>query len=195
MTAPYTIEQAHQDSHHLVAAATLHTLCLPGTITSRRGAATIAGIYTKLVGNGHTIHLAINQDRVVGGIVVMSFSQRASRLFMLIHRPWSWWSALQSLGVFTFMRQILDIAKLQRFSKTLPPHDYIIAVYVDESFRGSGLGRQLVQRAIDTAYAAHVGLAVDTYRNNEIAQRLYQQLGFNKYKQTALSTLFTLVPA
>lgn len=195
MTAPYTIEQARRDSPHLVAAATLHTLCLPGTITSKRGATTIAGIYTKLVGNGHTIHLAINQDRVVGGIVVMRFSQHASRLFMLLYRPWSWWSALRSLGVYTFMRQMLDIAKLQRFSKTLPPHDYIVAVYVDESFRGSGLGRQLVQRAIDTAHTDHVGLAVDTYCNNQIAQRLYQQLGFSEYKQTKLSTLFTLVQA
>jgi ribosomal protein S18 acetylase RimI-like enzyme len=195
MTAPYTIEQARRDSPHLVAAATLHTLCLPGTITSKRGATTIAGIYTKLVGNGHTIHLAINQDRVVGGIVVMRFSQHASRLFMLFYRPWSWWSALRSLGVSNFTRQILDIAKLQQFSKTLPPHNYIVAVYVDESSRGAGLGQRLVQCAMDAAQAEGVGLAVDTYRNNEIAQRLYQQLGFSEYKQTKLSTLFTLVQA
>lgn len=192
MTTSYTIERARRNSPHLVAAATLHTLCLPGTITSKRGAGAVAGIYAKLLDDEHSIQLAISQDRVVGGIVVTRSSQHISQRFILLHRPLSWWSALRSLGIASFGLQILDIAQLQRLSKALPPHDYIVAVYVDESFRGIGLGRQLVQRAIDAAGADHVGLAVDTYRTNQIAQQLYRQLEFSEYKQTRLSTLLTL---
>lgn len=59
----------------------------------------------------------------------------------------------------------------------------IIAMYVKPSHRGSGIGKQLMQQAIQTARS--VGNVEQIYlsvmAHNEPAKRLYQALGFEAY--------------
>lgn len=99
------------------------------------------------------------------------------------------------LGPTSFIRQLVDVITLQRSADSFEPHDYIIAVYVDENYRGLGIGRDLVRSAIESSQIRHVGLMVDTNSDNSAAQGLYRQLGFRDCRQTKLSTMFILETA
>ena len=59
---------------------------------------------------------------------------------------------------------------------------YILDLYVDSAFRGTGLGRQLVKETLATAnqqwQAQYIRLAVHTH--NAKAAAFYQQLGFSR---------------
>ncbi|NCV45302.1 MAG: GNAT family N-acetyltransferase, partial [Actinobacteria bacterium] len=111
---------------------------------SQRGSATLTGIYRKLLHQDHSIIVAVSGEQIVGGIVVLRASRPSLRWFILLYRPWSWWLAMYRLGLTSFSRQLVDVITLQRSTDSLQPHDYIIAVYVDEDFRGLGIGRDLV---------------------------------------------------
>jgi ribosomal protein S18 acetylase RimI-like enzyme len=189
------IELLDKSSPYVVTAAKLHTRCLPNTITSQRGSATLIGIYRKLLHQDHSITVAVSDEKVVGGTVVLRASRPSSRWFILLYRPWSWWLAMYRLGLTSFFRQLVDVITLQRSADSLQPHDYIIAVYVDEDFRGLGIGRDLVESAIENSRMRHVGLMVDTNSDNSVALSLYRQLGFQVCRQTKLSTMFTLETA
>jgi len=99
------------------------------------------------------------------------------------------------LGLKSFSRQLVDVITLQRSADFLEPHDYIVAVYVDENFRGLGIGHNLVRSVIESSQMRHVGLMVDTNSDNSVALSLYRQLGFRVCRQTKLSTMFTLETA
>ena len=99
------------------------------------------------------------------------------------------------LGLTSFFRQLVDVITLQRSADSFEPHDYIIAVYVDETFRGSGIGRDLVGSVLESSRMRHVGIMVDTSTDNTVALNLYRQLGFRVCRQTKLSTMFTLETA
>jgi ribosomal protein S18 acetylase RimI-like enzyme len=139
--------------------------------------------------------VAVSGEQVVGGIVVLRASRPSSRWFILLYRPWSWWLAMYRLGLTSFFRQLVDVITLQRSADSFEPHDYIIAVYVDENFRGSGIGRDLVGSVIESSQMRHVGLMVDTNSDNSVALSFYRQLGFRVRRQTKLSTMFTLETA
>ena len=191
----HRIELLDKNSSHVVAAAKLHKRCLPTTITSQRGSMAIAGIYRKLLQRGHSISVAVSGEHVVGGIVVLRASRPSSRWFILLYRPWSWWLAMYRLGLTSFIRQLVDVISLQRSTDSLEPHDYIVALYVDESVRGLGIGRNLVGSVVESSRMRHVGLMVDTNSDNSVALNLYRELGFQVCKQTKLSTMFTLETA
>jgi ribosomal protein S18 acetylase RimI-like enzyme len=195
MMSRHHIELLDKSSSQVVTAAKLHRRCLPNTITSQRGSATLIGIYRKLLHQDHSITVAVNDEKVVGGIVVLRASRPSSRWFILLYRPSSWWLAMYRLGLTSFFRQLVDVITLQRSADSLQPHDYIIAVYVDEDFRGLGIGRDLVESAIENSRMRHVGLMVDTNSDNSVALSLYRQLGFRVCRQTKLSTMFTLETA
>ena len=191
----HRIELLDKNSSHVAAAANLHTRCLSSTITSQRGSATLVGIYRRLLERDHSIAVAVNGGQVVGGIVVLRASRPRSRWFILLYRPWSWWLAMYRLGLTSFFRQLVDVVTIQRSAVSIQPHDYIIAVYVDEGFRGLGIGRDLVGSVIESSQMRHVGLMVDTKSDNSVALSLYRQLGFRVCRQTKLSTMFTLKTA
>lgn len=192
MTESIHVERIAPDSTHLVHAARLHTDCMPETITSQRGALTLAGIYRRLLRHGHSIYVATMQGNVVGGIVVMEHQQNRSTLFTLVHRPQSWLGAVRQLGVASFFQQLRDVVAVQRVSSKLPAHNYIVAAYVDSATRRVGVARQLLTQAMESARARGVVLAVDTLQSNSAAQQLYRSLGFMEYQRTRKSVMFTL---
>lgn len=192
MTESIHIERIPPDSTHLVHAASLHTDCMPETITSQRGALTLAGIYRRLLRHGHSIYVATKRENVVGGIVVMEHQQHRSTLLTLVHRPQSWLGAIRQLGVASFFQQLRDVVAVQRIASKLPAHNYIVAVYVDSATRRAGVARQLLTQAMESARARGVVLAVDTLQANSAAQHLYRSLGFMEYQRTKKSVIFTL---
>jgi ribosomal protein S18 acetylase RimI-like enzyme len=195
MSSSFKILQAEADSPHLSGAAELHVKCLPGTLTSQRGAKTTAGIYRYLVRHGHAAYLARDSsasNELAGGLIVMRHACKQSKLFLVAYRPWSWLITLRALGIRKALAQSQDLARLQNATKQLGPHDYIAAVYVAESSRRLGLARQLIEYAIADAKLRDVGIAVDTTLTNESAKNLYQSLGFAEFYRTNVSVQFTL---
>jgi len=192
VTESIHVERIAPDSTHLVHAARLHTDCMPETITSQRGALTLAGIYRRLLRHGHSIYVATKRENVVGGIVVMEHQQHRSTLFTLVHRPQSWLGAIRQLGVASFFQQLHDVVAVQRIASNLPAHNYIVAVYVDSATRRAGVARQLLTQAMESAQARGVVLAVDTLQSNSAARQLYRSLGFMEYQRTRKSVMFTL---
>jgi len=62
-------------------------------------------------------------------------------------------------------------------------HARIEDVVVDEAMRGKGIGEALVRYALDLAHDAGAdGVALTTNPRREAANRLYQRLGFNRWK-------------
>jgi ribosomal protein S18 acetylase RimI-like enzyme len=195
VNSSFNILQAKADSPHLSSAAELHVKCLPGTLTSQRGAKTTAGIYRYLVRHGHAAYLARDNsasNELAGGLIVMRHACKQSKLFLVAYRPWSWLITLRALGIRKALAQSQELARLQNAAKQLGPHDYIAAVYVAESSRRLGLARQLIEYAIADAKLRDVGIAVDTTLTNESAKNLYQSLGFAEFYRTNVSVQFTL---
>jgi GNAT superfamily N-acetyltransferase len=57
----------------------------------------------------------------------------------------------------------------------------IEAVRVESALRGTGIGREIITRAIDIARARGCGsVELSSHRSREAAQRFYEQLGFVK---------------
>jgi GNAT superfamily N-acetyltransferase len=58
-------------------------------------------------------------------------------------------------------------------------------LYVRERARGSGLGRALVEAAVERALARGCGrIQLDTNEGNEAARALYESLGFSAWAET-----------
>lgn len=165
---------------------------MPETITSQRGAVTLAGIYERLLQNGHSIYVATRQGSVLGGIVILEHHRKRATLFTVIHRPWSWMIAIRRLGIAAFSKQLLDVLAVQQAAGSLPAHNYIVAVYVDPGTRRAGIARQLLGRAMEDARSRGVALAVDTLQSNSSAQHLYLNLGFTEQQRTKKSVMFTV---
>lgn len=197
MDSPLVLKDIHIDripagSSHVAHAALLHTRCMPETITSQRGTVTLAGIYERLLQNGHSIYVATRQGSVLGGIVILEHHRKRATLFTVIHRPWSWMIAIRRLGIAAFSKQLLDVLAVQQAAGSLPAHNYIVAVYVDPGTRRAGIARQLLGRAMEDARSQRVALAVDTMQSNSSAQHLYLNLGFTEQQRTKKSVMFTV---
>ena len=78
-----------------------------------------------------------------------------------------------------------DIVGFGEILKTLECAD-IIDVEVDLKFRGRGIGRGICERIISDAKDCGIEIiTLEVRRSNEIAQRLYQSLGFCKISERA----------
>ena len=62
------------------------------------------------------------------------------------------------------------------------PLAYLEDIFVDETFRGQGFGRKLIETAIQEAKKAHCYKMVATSRfSNTTAEKLYTSSGFQKH--------------
>lgn len=191
MTAAFRVERVESSSHLVDAAAELHVECLRDTLTSNRGVATVAGIYRRLLREGHALHLALDGEIVIGGVMVMLHGRRRASLFAAAHRPWSWLVVLARLGVRESLAQLADVVRVMRRTRALPPHDYIVAVYVDERARRLGVARGLLAAVSADSMRREVGVGVDTLQNNDAARRLYLSIGFREDAATSRSQMFS----
>ena len=110
----------------------------------------------------------------------------------MLYRPWSWFNTLRVFEIRNTFQLLQDLYSLQRATRQLTPHDYIAALYVDDSARRLGIASRLIQCAITDTRVRSVGLAVDTALTNESAKSLYISLGFVESRRTKISAQFTL---
>lgn len=153
----------------------------------------MAGIYRRLLGEGHSLHLALDGETVIGGVMVMLHGIRRANLFAAAYRPWSWLAVLARLGARETLSQFVDVIRVMRHTRALPPHDYIVAVYVDEGARRLGVARNLVAAVSADSTRRGVGVAVDTLRGNDAARRLYVSIGFREHASTSRSQILSRV--
>jgi len=193
MNPTLRFECVESDSPLIDEAARLHVESLTGTLTSSRGAPVVAGIYRRLVREGHSLYLAVDGDSVVGGLMVMLHDKSRVTAFTIAHRPWSWLTTLGKLGLRESLQQVRDLIQVMREIPKTAPHDYIVALYVDSHFRRTGVASGLISRVIDDSVKRGVGLGVDTLQLNEAARRFYGSHGFREWATTSRSQVFTLV--
>lgn len=190
MTSSPHIKLASHGSKQLQEAARLHSICLPETITSTRGAQVLHFSYQHLARTGHSIYVLIEDGRVIGGLVVLAHNRKYSSLTLLLYRPASWIRALRQLGWTDFVAKILDLLQVRKRARLLRDHDYIIALYIDEAKRRHGFADQLLEKAISDSLARGVGVAVDTDSSNSASRALYVSRGFAEYGRTTRSVIF-----
>lgn len=190
MTVAFRVERVTADSPLIDAAARLHVACLAGTLTSARGAPVVAAIYRRLVREGHSLYLAVDGDTVIGGVMVMLAGKGRATSFTARHRPWSWLAVVRSLGVGASLQQLRDLIQVVRRTGRLAPHDYIVALYVDERARRLGVARSVLARTTADSSGRGLGVGVDTLRDNDAARRLYESQGFRELATTSRSRIF-----
>lgn len=178
-------------SPHLRDLAMLHIRALSDTLTSRRGVDTLVGIYQHLLARGHAIYVALHNSRPVGGLVVIEHDKASATLGAALHRPWSWITALRRSGPSDFFGQVEDLLAVRRASKHLPTHNYIIALYVSDDLRRSGVAASLVQMAKEEALRGGSILGVDTLQSNQPARSFYRSQGFVEGRHTRRSVVAT----
>jgi L-amino acid N-acyltransferase len=99
----------------------------------------------------------------------------------------AWWAAKQA-GRYPVIGAVSDDGDLMGFAsygpfRSFPAYKYTVehSVYVDSAFRGHGLGRQLLERAIlaaeEQGYHAMVGV-IDA--DNAVSISLHESLGFHR---------------
>jgi ribosomal protein S18 acetylase RimI-like enzyme len=84
--------------------------------------------------------------------------------------------------------RILGYVKLNRgHAQSVLPNDdglEIERIYVDQSFKGMGIGQHFIQKAVDTAIAFGLYyLWLGVWENNAPAIRFYEKNGLQKYSQ------------
>jgi ribosomal protein S18 acetylase RimI-like enzyme len=184
-----SITLATNDAYDLTTAATIHVTSLATTINSHRGRDVISRIYALLVTHGHEIYLARLADRIVGGIVIQVHGQPSPSVSALLARPTSWLTALHALGLREVSAQVIDFVKLKTAASKIAPHDYILALYVDQPHRKHGIARQLIDAAIRSSGSRRNPIVVDTNLSNLGARSLYEKAGFSEQHRTSRSVL------
>ena len=72
-----------------------------------------------------------------------------------------------------------DVTVRKRLGRGLPKHAYLKNLFVDEAYRGRGIGGKLVAACADEARRWDVcTLALEVENDNDQAARLYERLGF-----------------
>jgi len=189
MSSALRIQRVTHESGLIPQLVDLHWRCLPSTLTSNRGAGTVEGLYRSLLRRNHVAFAAVQGDEVIGGVVVSKSGVPVPTTYLLLHQPWSWVLALSRLGVSSFVQQIADLLSLRSSTSRLGPHDYIIALYVSEKSRRTGVATELLRECIAAAASSRVALGVDTTINNDSALHLYRSNGFVEKARTRISVL------
>lgn len=184
-----SITLATNDTPDLASAATIHVTSLASTINSSRGKRVISQIYARMVTRGHEIYLARLDNQIVGGIVIQVHGQPSVNVSALLASPTSWFTALHALGLREFIAQVFDTARLKTAARKIAPHDYILALYVDQPHRKQGIAQQLVDVAIRSSVSRRKPIVVDTNLSNLGARRLYERAGFTEHYRTPRSVL------
>jgi len=71
------------------------------------------------------------------------------------------------------------------FDPTVSRYAHIVEVQVVEEHRGKGIGRALLEHALKRLREEGIeAVYIDTTEDNEVAQRLYESLGFRPFSRT-----------
>jgi ribosomal protein S18 acetylase RimI-like enzyme len=173
-------------------AALLHEVYLHPSLASICGSMFIAKIYSELILRGHKIILALDGQRVVGGLVLLYSSKRNVKFLSVLTSPISWIHACRKIGLYEMIMKVIDQVQITFHNLRLNPDAQIVALYVSESHQRSGLGSMLLARALREVPLDHASISVDTLKNNSVAQNFYNSMGFKRVATTSRSVIFLI---
>jgi len=142
-----------------------------------RNAALLADLHR--AGSGRMIRatLVAEADGQIIGFLLFHPGRKGLGEFPLAE---GWRAFRRYLGVWGALRAVLILALLEVGHPRFPPdHTVVEMVGVDPVWRGRGVGRALMEAAIEQAKASGAkGVALDIVWGNDPARRLYERLGF-----------------
>lgn len=179
------------DQDLMTAISQLHAIELAGTLTSKRGARAIRGLYKRLLSTGGSLVVAKRKDHVVG---VMSFTPNhkamASLSTLAVH-PLSWIRVFLSRRVAESIKELVDAVKVSQKLVVYENHMiYITTVFVSESQKKTGIASLLFERVNARSLDLSVPVVVDTRLTNNSAHLFYEKMGMQSIDQTRLSVIY-----
>ena len=179
------------DQDLMTAISELHAIELSGTLTSKRGARAIRGLYKRLLSTGGSLVVAKQKGQLVG---VMSFTPNhkvmASISTLAVH-PLSWIRVFSSRRVAETIKDLVDAVKVSQKLLVYENHMiYITTVFVSESQKKTGIASLLFERVNARSLDLSVPVVVDTRLANISARLFYEKMGMQRIAQTRLSVIF-----
>ena len=179
------------DQDLMTAISQLHAIELSGTLTSKRGARAIRGLYKRLLSTGGSLVVAKQKGQLVG---VMSFTPNhramASISTLAIH-PLSWIRVFSNRKVAETIKDFVDAVKVSQKLVVYENHMlYITTVFVSESQKKTGIASLLFERVNARSLDLSVPVVVDTRLANISARLFYEKMGMQRIAQTRLSVIF-----
>ena len=179
------------DQDLMTAISELHAIELSGTLTSKRGARAIRGLYKRLLSTGGSLVVAKQKGQLVG---VMSFTPNhramASISTLAIH-PLSWIRVFSNRKVAETVKDFVDAVKVSQKLVVYENHMiYITTVFVSESQKKTGIASLLFERVNARSLDLSVPVVVDTRLANISARLFYEKMGMQRIAQTRLSVIF-----
>ena len=179
------------DQDLMTAISELHAIELSGTLTSKRGARAIRGLYKRLLSTGGSLVVAKQKGQLVG---VMSFTPNhkvmASISTLAVH-PLSWIRVFSSRRVAETIKDLVDAVKVSQKLVVYENHMlYITTVFVSESQKKTGIASLLFERVNARSLDLSVPVVVDTRLANISARLFYEKMGMQRIAQTRLSVIF-----
>ena len=179
------------DQDLMTAISQLHAIELSGTLTSKRGARAIRGLYKRLLSTGGSLVVAKQKGQLVG---VMSFTPNhkvmASISTLAVH-PLSWIRVFSSRRVAETIKDLVYAVKVSQKLVVYENHMiYITTVFVSESQKKTGIASLLFERVNARSLDLSVPVVVDTRLANISARLFYEKMGMQRIAQTRLSVIF-----
>jgi GNAT superfamily N-acetyltransferase len=171
-------------SADVAAAADLHGRCIDRGFLVRLGPRFLRQLYRYLAeADAGQVWVAIGDDgRVIG---VCAYARDVRRMYRSVLRRGWFWLALATFPNSLRPRMakgVLDVLRYPRKvgAKQLPPAE-ILSIAVDPSVRGGGVGRALLERAVEQARLdGQEQIKVLAGVVLVVANRFYQACGFEK---------------
>jgi glycosyltransferase involved in cell wall biosynthesis/ribosomal protein S18 acetylase RimI-like enzyme len=161
--------------------ARLHRESMPGAFLPSLGDGFLRQLYRALAADREaTAHVAEADGRVVGFAAGVGSVPRFYRRFLFRRGVLAAGMAIPSLVRPSVLRRARETAAYPSGTSSVAGTEAeLLAIAVDETHRGSGLGSELASRVLDDLYAEGADrVRVVVGADNEGANRLYERLGF-----------------
>jgi len=165
------------------AVVALHRKVLPDTLNAHMGERHLAELYGHTLASGSCLgFVSLSEAGELEGFILAADNLASLQAYLggKIGLRRKLLMALRSLSRLKFLQELYGGVFRNQFKGIQTrKYGYILTIGVAAAARGSGCGRQLVDRLMDALAAwGHGGLCVDTRRENIGANRFYIKLGF-----------------
>lgn len=167
----------------------LHQRCLPGTRSSRIGKEYLQMLYTILVENP-SLHLCLTvleKKEIVGAITITLDIKKTQQL--ISRRLFPFGIPLLFSSLVTGRISLQELWQQMQFEQALnsqfsSPYQTILTMFVEETWRKSGVGTQLITEAEKKLQKKNIQeYYVDTLIINKGAQNFYKKMGFSSIQE------------
>lgn len=183
------VQLSQVDAYTAGEIAVIHVAGLPYSINSLRGAKVVAWLYQQLAESGHRIYVARHEGKVVGVLALID-SESTLFLLKLVGREPLQWLKLASTKFGQISKLMRDAKAVEKPRRQVGSHYYIASLAVADSHRRQGVARRLIDLALVAARMNHRDVFVDTHRDNVVARRFYERVGFVQVAETKMSVVY-----